>query len=212
MCEAFNFVPKASAASLLRCFVWKHRSPPPTSTGACPDHSELSLFLLSSLSAKICFLPFILKPRHLSLNDSPCLFLLWYLIMLFRSYGPFVKVHYVNGTSVILHTHTHKYQNNMASVQVRNQCESGMFKQLKHNLNQNLTTFFLLLSGKWDFSKLPLFKCRRLKWLQGWPPCKHKCFEISFIVSAIVRSAYYIFFCSVISMRLQASQGCIYTT
>ena len=100
----------------------------------------------------------------------------------------------------------------MASVQVRNQCESGMFKQLKHNLNQNLTTFFLLLSGKWDFSKLPLFKCRRLKWLQGWPPCKHKCFEISFIVSAIVRSAYYIFFCSVISMRLQASQGCIYTT
>ena len=121
---------------------------------SCPDHSKLSLFLLSSLLAKICFLPFILKVMHLSLNDSLCLVLLWYLVMLFRSYGPFVTVHYVNCTSVILHTHihthtyTHTHQINMSSVQVRKQYESGMFKQLTHNLNQNLTTFLLLFSGK----------------------------------------------------------------
>ena len=81
MFGAFNFVLKASAASLLRWFVWKQCSPLPTPVQITQNFP--SFFCLP----KICFLPFILKRMHLSLNDSPCLFLLWYLVMLFRSYG-----------------------------------------------------------------------------------------------------------------------------
>ena len=105
MFGAFNFVLKTSAASLLRWFVWKQHSPPPNLVQITQNFP----FLLSSLLAKICFLSFILKVMHLSLNDSLCLFLLWYLVMLLRSYGPFVTVHYVNCTSVILHTQTHTH-------------------------------------------------------------------------------------------------------
>lgn len=119
--ETFNLVLELfcckSPEMVCLVFTWRYHSTLPTSTGACPDHSELSIFVLSSLLAKICFLPFNLKPMHLPLNDSPHFFLSWYLVMLFRCYRPFTTVHSVNCTSVFYtHTHTHTHSRLMVFV------------------------------------------------------------------------------------------------